>query len=149
MARELNVAWEFLTGVSRGRQRLATARPLIWEKARLPTAERTALITAPLAGDPGQASSSIETDEITVRVALETHLKDGRRLVSCVDVTARPRRWLVHPYITLLDGAEKSIWQGQSVERDDSTGFADLVDFAAIRLVEATTSLDFAELEKG
>jgi hypothetical protein len=149
MARELNVAWDFLTAVAHGRQRLAAARPLIWDKARLPTALRIALIAAPLAGDPGQTSASTETDEIAVRVTLETHLKDGRRLVSCLDVIARPRRWLVHPYINLVDGAEHSVWQGQSVERDDSAGFADLVDSAAIRLVEATTGLDFAELERG
>jgi hypothetical protein len=147
MARDLTVAWEFLRAVVRGRQRLASARPVIWEKARLPTAQHTAVLTLPPTADGTYASPPAETDQIAVRVTLETQLKDGRRLISCLDVAASLRRWRVQPYITLVDGTERSVWQGQAVERDDSTGFADIVDSAAQSLLNATTSLDFAELE--
>jgi hypothetical protein len=146
MARDLTVAWEFLSAIARGRQRLASARPVIWEKARLPTAERTVVVTSSPIGDRTYASTPAGADEIAVRVTLETHLKDGRRLISCLDVAASPRRWRVRPYITLIDGAERSVWQGQAVERDDSAGFGDLVDSAAQSLLNATTSLDFAEI---
>jgi hypothetical protein len=149
MARDLTVAWEFLTAVARGRQRLASARPVIWEKARLPTAEHTAVLPSFPVGDRLHPATPTETDQIAVRVTLETHLKDGRRVISCLDVVARPKRWRVHPYITLVDRTERSVWQGQPVERDDSTGFADVVDAVAQSLLEATTSLDFGEIEKG
>jgi hypothetical protein len=147
MARDLTVAWEFLSAVARGRQRLAAARPVIWDKARLPTAQHTAVLTLPTTADRAYPSAPADVDQIAVRVTLETHLKNGRRLISCLDVVASLRRWRVQPYITLVDGTERSVWQGQAVERDDSTGFADIVDTAAQSLSNATTSLDFAELE--
>ncbi len=148
MAQDLTVAWEFVAAVARGRQRLAAARPLIWEAARLPTAEHTTVVASPPVGNLGRPAGSAETDQIAIRLTLETHLKNGRRLVSTLDVAARPRRWRVYPFITLVDGPEQAVWQGQAIERDDSPGFADLVDSAAQSLLEATLALDFAELDR-
>ena len=137
MARDLTAAWEFLTGATRARQRLAAARPLIWNRARLPTAEHTAILRSPL--DAG-------SEAISIRVSLETLLKDGRRLASCVDLVAEPRRWRVRPYIALGDVTERPLWEGQAIDREDSTGFADAVDSAAYAVLEATLNLDFAAI---
>jgi hypothetical protein len=142
MARDLTAAWEFLTAATRARQRLATARPLIWDKARLPTAEHTAIVRTAPAG-------AGETDRIAVRVSLETLLKDGRRVISCLELAASPQRWRARPFIAFGDAAEGSLWEGQAVEGDDYAGFADAVDSEAYALVEATTSLDFAAIERG
>lgn len=149
MARDLTAAWEFLTGATRARQRLATARPMIWDRARLPTAEHTTVVRPLPAGDRGPAPGPTDTDPITIRVSVETHLKDGRRLVSGVDLMAGPRRWRVRPFVALADAPERPLWQGQAIDREDSTGFADLVDSAANAVIEATMSLDFAAIEEG
>ena len=164
MARDLTAAWEFLTGATRARQRLATARPLIWDKARLPTAEHTAILRTSPAGDragraPGAAATSgltlmvapgaADTDVITIRVSLETHLKDGRRLSSCVELVAGPRHWRIWPYIVIQDATEETLWDGQAIDREDSTGFVDAVDSAAYAVLEATMNLDFAAFERG
>lgn len=149
MARDLTAAWEFLTAATRARQRLATARPLIWDRARLPTAEHTAIVRTAPAGERGWPAGGRETDQIAIRVSLETVLKDGRRLISCLELAASPRRWRARPYIALGDSAEGPLWEGQAVERDDYTGFADAVDSAAYALLEATTSLDFAAIARG
>jgi hypothetical protein len=137
LARDLSAAWEFLTGATRARQRLAAARPLIWDKARLPTAEHTAIL---------RSSPDADTEVISIRVSLETLLKDGRRLASCVDLVAEPQRWRVRPYIVLGDAMERPLWEGQTIDRDDSTGFADAVDSAAYAVLEATLNLDFAAI---
>ncbi|MGD0122416.1 MAG: hypothetical protein ABSC46_07640 [Candidatus Limnocylindrales bacterium] len=149
MARDLTAAWEFLTGATRARQRLATARPIIWDKARLPTAEHTAILRTPPTGDRGRPPGAADTDVITIRVSLETLLKDGRRLASCVDLVAGPRHWRVRPYIVLGDATERPLWEGQSIDREDWTGFADAVDSAAYAVLEATVNLEFAAIERG
>jgi hypothetical protein len=150
MARDLTAAWEFLTGATRARQRLATARPLIWDKARLPTAEHTAILRTSPAGDrAGRPPGAADTDVITIRVSLETHLKDGRRLSSCVELVAGPRHWRIWPYIVIQDATEETLWDGQAIDREDSTGFVDAVDSAAYAVLEATMNLDFAAFERG
>jgi hypothetical protein len=149
MARDLTVAWELLTAVTRARQHLATARPLIWEKAHLPTAEHTIIVKAPADGIRRQESSVNATDQVVMRVSLETHLVDGRRLMSCLDIVASPHRWKAQPYITLADGVERRIWEGQSADKDDPSSFAESVDSAARSLLDATMSLDFSDIDKG
>jgi hypothetical protein len=148
MARDLTVAWDLLTAVTRARQQLASARPLIWEKARLPTAEHTIIVKASADGDRWKQSGSSGTDQIVMRVSLETLLADGRRLTSCLDIVASPRRWRTQPYITLADGVEKLIWEGQTSEREDPASFAESVDSAAKSLLTATMGLDFSDIEK-
>jgi hypothetical protein len=91
MARDLAATWELLTAVTRARQQLASARPLIWEKARLPTSEHTLIIKASAAGERWSHTNN-GSDQVVMRVSLETLLKDGRRLASCaesVDSAAR------------------------------------------------------------
>lgn len=148
MARDLSVAWELLTAVTRARQQLATARPLIWEKARLPTAEHTQIVKASADGGRWRASSAIDADQVIMRVSLETHLGDGRRLTSCLDIVASPRRWVTQPYITLADGTERLLWEGKAAEREDSADFAESVDSAARSLLNATMGLNFADIDK-
>lgn len=148
MARDLAAAWELLTAVTRARQQLAAARPLIWEKARLPTAEHTVIVRASADGDRWRASNVNGTDQVVMRVSLETHLPDGRRLTSCLDIVAGPRHWRAQPYITLADGVEQLIWEGQASERDDPADFAESVDSAARSLLAATMSLDFSDIDK-
>lgn len=145
MAHDLTAAWEFLTAATRARQRLAVARPLIWDKARLPTAEHVAILRSSAAGDRGRPPGA-DAEVISIRVSLETLLKDGRRLASCVDLVAEPQRWRVRPYIVLGDAAERPLWEGQAIDQEDSTGFADAVDSAAYALLEATLNLDFAAI---
>jgi hypothetical protein len=53
----------------------------------------------------------------------------------------------VKPYITLTEGGDRLLWEGQALERDDSSGFADAVDAAATGLVEATLGQDFADID--
>jgi hypothetical protein len=148
MARDLTVAWELLTAVTRARQQLAAARPMIWEKARLPTAEHTVIVKASVDGDRWRRSNVNGTDQVVMRVSLETHLADGRRLMSCLDIVASPRRWQAQPYITLADGTERLIWEGQTSEKEDSTNFADSVDSATRSLLDATMDLDFSDIDK-
>jgi hypothetical protein len=147
MARDLTTAWDFLTAVMHARLRLAAARPLIWEKVRLPTAEHMSILRIVPEVNPGRPGNGSDTEHIAIRVTLATHLKDGRRLISCLDVSASPRRWRVQPYITLTEGGDRLLWEGQALERDDSSGFADAVDAAAIGLTDATLSLDFADID--
>jgi hypothetical protein len=139
MSRDLSPAWELLSVVTRARQHLATARPAIWEKARLPTAERTQIVRSTAAGG----------DQIVMRVALETHLGDGRLVTSCLDIVASPRRWRVQPYITLDNGTEWLVWEGAATERDDSTAFAQAVDSATRSLLSETMNVDFKALPGG
>ena len=146
MTRDLTAAWDFLVGATHARQRLATARPLIWEKARLPTAERTFVLRGSPGGGRERPPDEEDADFITIRISIETLLPDGRRLDSCVDLVAGPRRWLVRPYIAFGDALEQPLWEGQVIDRDDPTGFADAVDAAAQALLEATMSLDFAAI---
>lgn len=148
MARDLSAAWELLSAVTRARQQLSTARPLIWEKSRLPTAERTIIVKASADGERWGSSNVNGTDQVVMRVSLETHLKDGRRLMSCLDIVASPRLWQAQPYITLADGIERLIWEGQASGKEDSTSFAESVDSATQSLLTATMDLDFAEIEK-
>ena len=147
MARDLTAAWDFLTAAARARQRLATARPLIWDKARLPTAEHAVILrTSPAVGRE-RAPDTAEPEQITIRISLETHLTDGRRLLSCLDLVAGARRWQALSYISLGDAAGQLLWEGQAIDRDDSAGFADAIDAAAYGLLEATMSLDFAAIQ--
>ena len=148
MARDLTAAWEFLSGATRARQRLATARPLIWDRARLPTAEHTTILRTSPSDDRGQTPAAADIDPITIRVSIETHLKDGRRLVSCVELVAGPRQWRVRPYVALTDAIDRPLWEGQAVDREDSTGFAEVADSAAYAVIEATLNLDFAAIEQ-
>ena len=147
MSRDLTVAWELLTAVTRARGLIATARHLIWEKARLPTAERTFVVAASADSERWQRSNGNGPDQVVVRVALETHLKDGRRLTSCLDIVVGPTRWRTLPYITLAGGAADLLWEGQATERDDSDGFVDVVDAATRSLLDATLSLDLAAID--
>lgn len=148
MARDLAVAWELLTAVTRARQQLAAARPLIWDKARLPTAEHTVIVKASADGDRWRRSNVNGTDQVVMRVSLETHLKDGRRVMSCLDIVASPRRWQAQPYITLADGTERLIWEGRASEKEDPASFAESVDSAAKSLLDATMDLDFSDIDK-
>jgi hypothetical protein len=148
LASDLSAAWEFLAGVTRARQRLATARHLIWERANLPTAEHTVVGGSPAHADERPPESDA-TDPIAVIVSVETLLKDGRRLVTCVELTAGPRLWRIRPYVALADATDRPIWEGQAMDRDDSAGFADMADAAASAVVEATLSVDFSAIERG
>jgi hypothetical protein len=146
LASDLTAAWEFLTGATRARLRLATARPLIWAKTRLPTAEHTTILRLSPARGNDQPTVEPATDFITIRISIETLLQDGRRLASCVDLVAGRRRWFVRPYIALGDALDRPLWEGQVADRDDSAGFADAADAAAQALLEATLSLDVAAI---
>jgi hypothetical protein len=148
MARDLTVAWELLTAVTRARQQLAAARPLIWDKAHLPTAERMAIVKASADGDRWRRSNTNGVDQVVMRVSLETHLKDGRRVTSCLDIVASPRRWQAQPYIKLADGTERLIWEGQACENEDPAGFTESIDSAARSLLDATLGLDFTDIDK-
>jgi hypothetical protein len=141
MSRELTVAWELLNAVTRARQQLAAARPMIWERARLPTAERTIVLKATAEGSRWRPSA--DGDRVVIRVSVETHLLDGRRLTSCLDVIVSPQRWSVQPYIVLADGREQILWDGPIDERDDSADFLESIDVAARSLLRATMRLDF------
>lgn len=147
MARDLAATWELLTAVTRARQQLASARPLIWEKARLPTSEHTLIVKASAAGERWSKMSD-SSDQVVMRVSLETLLKDGRRLASCLDIVASPSHWTAQPYITLGDRAQRLIWEGKATEREDSAGFAESVDSAARSLLDATMELDFGEIDE-
>lgn len=146
MARDLTVAWELLTAVTRARAVLASVRPMIWEKARLPTAEHF-LIVKP-SGDRGplQESSVNGTEAVVMRVSIETLLLDGRRLSSCLDILVSPNRWLAQPYIMLADKASQLVWAGQTTQRADSADAFGFMDSAARSLVDATIGLDFASV---
>jgi hypothetical protein len=146
MSRELTVAFELLNAVTRARQQLSSARPMIWERARLPTAEHTVIVDASADGSRWRRNG--ETDQIVMRVSVETHLMDGRRLTSCLDIVASPNRWRAQPYITLADGIEQTLWEGQTSEREDPVGFVESVDSAAKSLLSATMRLDFDSLER-
>lgn len=146
MARDLTVAWELLTAVTRARQALASARPLIWERARLPTAEHFLIFKA--TADRRLLEAGTGPDEVVVKVSLETHLMDGRRLNSCLDIVASPSRWRALPYITLADGGEHIFWEGPATDRDDAAGFWEFVDTAAQSLLNATMALDFGNIVK-
>jgi hypothetical protein len=148
MARDLTVAWELLTAVMRARQQLSAARPLIWDKAHLPTAERMAIVKASTDGDRWRQSNADGADQVVMRVSLETHLKDGRRVTSCLDIVASPRRWQAQPYIKLTDGIERLIWEGRTSEKEDPARFADSVDSATKSLLDATVALDFTDIDK-
>lgn len=141
MPRELTVAWELLNAVTRARQQLAAARPMIWDRARLPTAERTIILRATAEGSRWRPDA--DGDRMVMRVSVEAHLLDGRRLTSCLDVIVSPERWSVQPYILLADGREQLLWDGPIDERDDTTGFLESVDAAARSLLRATMRLDF------
>jgi hypothetical protein len=148
MARDLTVAYDLLTAVTRARQQLASARPLIWDKARLPTAEHTIIVKASADGERWTRSNPNGADQIVMRVSLETHLKDGRRVTSCLDIATSPDRWRAQPYITLSNDVERLVWEGQPADREDADGFAESVDAAARSLIEATLRLDFTNIDK-
>jgi hypothetical protein len=147
MSRDLTVAWELLTAVTRAQQQIATARHQIWEKARLPTAEHTFVVTASADGERWQRSSATGPDQVVLRIALETHLKDGRRLTSCLDIVIGPTRWRTMPYITLPGGAAELLWEGRTTEKDDPAGLVDIVDSATRNLLDATMSLDLSAID--
>ena len=148
MARDLSAAWELLSAVTRARQQLSTARPLIWERSRLPTAERTMIVKASADGERWGRSNVNGTDQVVMRVSLETLLADGRRVTSSLDIVASPRRWTAQPYITLGGQVERLIWEGKPSAREDSSGFAESVDSAARSLLDATLKLDLADIDK-
>ncbi|MGD0019180.1 MAG: hypothetical protein ABSD62_07985 [Candidatus Limnocylindrales bacterium] len=147
MSRDLTAAWELLNAVTRARQQLASARPMIWERERLPTAERTVIVKASADGDRWRHVNG--GDQIVMRVSVETHLRDGRRLTSCLDIVATPKRWYAQPYITLASDTEQILWEGVRVDRDDPSGFAEHVDSAARNLLDATMGMDFSDPHKG
>ncbi|MGA3030716.1 MAG: hypothetical protein ABSE58_08280 [Candidatus Limnocylindrales bacterium] len=147
MARDLTVAWELLMVVTRARQILATARPQIWEKARLPTAEHFTIVKASDDRGPWREWNLNGPEAVVVRVSIETLLTDGRRLASCLDVVAGPTRWLALPYIMLTERVPRLVWAGPTTELDESAGFAGFVDSAANSLVKATVELDFGGVD--
>lgn len=69
-------------------------------------------------------------------------------MMSCLDIVASPRRWQAQPYITLADGTERLIWEGQASEKEDPASFAESVDSAAKSLLDATMELDFSDIDK-
>jgi hypothetical protein len=144
MARDLAATWELLTAVTRARQQLASARPLIWEKARLPTSEHTQIVKASAAGERWSRTNN-GTDQVVMRVSLETLLKDGSRVSSCLDIVAGPQHWTTQPYITL--GGQRLIWEGSTSQLEDPAGFAESVDSAARSLLDATMSIDFTAID--
>lgn len=146
MARDLTVAWELLVAVARARQILATARPQIWQKARLPTAEHLSIVKASADRGPWREWNLSGPESVIVRLSLETLLVDGRRLTSCLDVVTSPTRWLALPYIMLADQPPQLVWAGPTTELDESAGFAGFVDSAASNLVKATLELDFGNV---
>jgi hypothetical protein len=143
MPRDLTAAWELLNAVARARQQLSSARPLIWERERLPTAERWAIVKAGGGGDRWLQPAGVE--QVVLRVSLETHLADGRHVTSCLDIVATPKRWFTQPYITLAGATERLLWEGSRSARDDPSGFADQVDDAARELLDATMKIDFKD----
>lgn len=149
MSRDLSVAWELLTAVTRVHRQLAAARPQIWERFRLPTAEHTSIMSVP--SEPDQLGHTDPAgDHVAVRVSLDTHLPDGRLLSSCLDITVGPRRWRTQPYIALSGGAAHTfLWEGQAVERDDTTGFIEMIDSVTQSLLQATLGLDFGAIVTG
>jgi hypothetical protein len=144
MSRDLSVAWELLAAVASARQQLSSARPRIWEAARLPTAESAILVKSSDNGRYHSSPAAPSDDEVMMRVSLETHLADGRRVNSCLDIVVGPQRWRAKPYITLAGKASEIIWEGKPSDRDDSSGFSEAVDTATQSLVKATMGLDFA-----
>ena len=145
MARDLAATWELLTAVTRARQQLASARPLIWEKARLPTSEHTQIVKASAAGERWSRTNN-GADQVVMQVSVETLLKDGRRLASCLDIVASPQHWTTQPYITL--GGQQLIWEGSASQREDPAGLAESVDSAARSLLDATMKVDFTQLDE-
>jgi hypothetical protein len=143
MSRELDVAWELLDAVTRARQQLAAARPMIWEKARLPTAEHTVVLRATSNG--GRWLPAADGDKFVIRVSVEAHLLDGRRLTSCLDIIVSSQRWSVQPYLVLTDGRETVLWEGPVDERYDTFGFLESVDAATKSLLRATMRIDFTD----
>lgn len=143
MSRELTVAWELLNAVARARQQLATVRPMIWERERLPTAERMVIVKASADGDRWRQSDG--DDRVVIRVSVETHLRDGRRVTSCLDIVATPQRWFAQPYITLAGEKEQLLWEGPRSEQDDPAAFVESVDTAAKNLLDATMGIDFSD----
>jgi hypothetical protein len=143
MSRELIVAWEVLDAVTRARQQLAAARPMIWERSHLPTAEHTIVLRATTEGSRWRPSADGNT--FVIRVSVEVHLPDARRLTSCLDVIVAPDRLSVHPYITLTDGREALLWDGASDERHDTIGLLETVDAAARSLLRATMRVDYQD----
>lgn len=141
MSGEMMAAWQLLTAVARARQQLSSTRPVIWQRARLPTADHAVIL--PPAETPAGAA-----DQVVVRVSLETHLPDGRRVISCLDVTAKPDTWRVRPYIELSDRQNQLIWDGQFVESANPKELAGLLDRATQALISATLGLDFATFEQ-
>jgi hypothetical protein len=53
----------------------------------------------------------------------------------------------VRPFVNLEDGSDRLLWEGQALEREDSSGFADAVDAATNAVLETTMGLDFAEID--
>jgi len=145
MSGEMTAAWQLLTAVARARQQLSATRPLIWERARLPTAEHAVIVRPTDVGAPRAGATSMAA-EVVMRLTLETHLADGRRLTSCLDVVAAPNRWRARPYIELGNGPGELIWQGEVVECGDLPDLVDALDRATQALVTATLGLDFATL---
>ena len=149
MSRDLSVAWELLTAVTRVHKQLAAARPQIWERFRLPTAEHTTIVSVP--SEPDQLGRTDPSgDHVAVRISLDTHLPDGRLLSSCLDITVSAHRWRTQPYIALSGGATTTfLWQGQAVERDDTTGFVEMIDSVTQSLLRATMGMDFGAIVAG
>jgi hypothetical protein len=147
MSRDLTAAWELLNTVTKARQQLSSARHLIWDRERLPTAERTVIVKASADGDRWREVGG--EDQVILRIIIETHLKDGRRLTSCLDIVATPKRWFAQPYITLAGDEEKILWEGIRAERDDPAGFAEQLHSAARDLLEATLGMNFSNPHKG
>jgi hypothetical protein len=59
-------------------------------------------------------------------------------------------RWRTQPYIALSGGATTTfLWQGQAVERDDTTGFVEMIDSVTQSLLRATMGMDFGAIVAG
>jgi hypothetical protein len=148
MSGEMTAAWQLLTAVARARQQLSSTRPLIWEKARLPTAEH-AVIVKPADVGTSRAGTTGMAAEVVMRLTMEMQLQSGRRLTSCLDVVAAPNRWRARPYIEYGDGTGELVWQGEMVECGDLPDLVDSLDRATQALIAATLDLDFAALATG
>ena len=143
MPREMVMTWELLDAITRARQQLAAARPMIWERCHMPTAEHTAILR--VVTDGAHWRPAADGDRFLIRVWIEVVMPDARHMSSCLDFVVAPDTFSIRPYISLVDGREHLLWDGAPEVRHDTQGLLELVDFAARNLLRATMRVDFRD----